>query len=101
MHDGGGAHIGGGHTGGGHVPDGTDHGGHGPGHHHSGSHGIDPILPTGQVRLGNSQIRGRPVRVVTMGLAPIGPGNDVTVSVAETLAKRSTDRKSTRLNSSH
>ncbi len=47
-------------------------------------------VPTGQVRLGNSQIRGRPVRVVTMGLAPIGPGNDVTVSVAETLAKRST-----------
>ena len=50
----------------------------------------DAAVPSGQVRLGNSQIRGRPVRVVTMRLAPIAPGNEVTVSVAETLAKRST-----------
>jgi two-component system sensor histidine kinase TctE len=58
----------------------------------AGERALIPVagVPSGQVRLGDSQIRGRPVRVVTMGLPPIAPGNDATVSVAETLAKRST-----------
>lgn len=52
---------------------------------------LTPILavPAGAVRLGNSQIGGRPVRLVSMRL-PVPVGDDaVTVSVAETLIKRS------------
>jgi two-component system sensor histidine kinase TctE len=58
----------------------------------AGESGLIPVagVPAGEVRLGDSQIRGRRVRVVSMRLAPMVPGEDVTVSVAETLAKRST-----------
>ena len=49
-----------------------------------------PDLPPGAVRLGNSQIAGRSVRVVSMRLPGLIANDSVTVSVAETLIKRST-----------
>ena len=58
----------------------------------SGEPRLQPALdvPAGAVRLGNSQIRGRPVRVVSMRLPSTVEDDTVTVSVAETLIKRST-----------
>jgi len=58
----------------------------------SGEPRLQPALdiPAGAVRLGNSQIRGRPVRVVSMRLPSLVADDTVTVSVAETLIKRST-----------
>jgi two-component system sensor histidine kinase TctE len=58
----------------------------------AGERALSPIstLPPGAVRLGNSQMAGRRVRVVSMRLPLAVAGDDVTVSVAETLIKRST-----------
>jgi two-component system sensor histidine kinase TctE len=58
----------------------------------SGEARLQPALnvPAGAVRLANSQIRGRPVRVVSMRLPGTVADDTVTVSVAETLIKRST-----------
>lgn len=58
----------------------------------AGERGLRPIyaVPVGQVRLGNSQIGGREVRVVSGRLADAAPGDSPIVSVAETLIKRST-----------
>jgi two-component system sensor histidine kinase TctE len=58
----------------------------------AGEHALAPItdVPPGKVRLDNSQIAGRRVRLVSMRLPePVG-SDSVTVSVAETLIKRST-----------
>ena len=50
-----------------------------------------PNVPPGQVRLANSRIGGRQVRLVSMRMVPQqDSGVDVTISVAETLIKRST-----------
>jgi two-component system sensor histidine kinase TctE len=58
----------------------------------SGEPRLRPLLdiPPGAVRLADSQIRGRPVRVVSMRLPSTVADDTVTVSVAETLLKRST-----------
>jgi two-component system sensor histidine kinase TctE len=49
-----------------------------------------PDIPVGQVRLAESRIAGRPVRVVSTRLALPTAGDSVTISVAETLVKRAT-----------
>jgi two-component system sensor histidine kinase TctE len=58
----------------------------------AGERGLRPIytVPVGQVRLGNSMIDGRQVRVVSGRLPAVSPGDTPIVSVAETLIKRST-----------
>jgi two-component system sensor histidine kinase TctE len=58
----------------------------------AGEAALTPVadVPPGQVRLANSRIGGRPVRVVSMRLALPDAANEVTISVAETLIKRST-----------
>lgn len=57
----------------------------------AGNPALTPItdVPAGQVRLADSQIGGRRVRLVSGRLRPLIPGSAVTVSVAETLIKRS------------
>ena len=58
----------------------------------AGEAALAPIadVPQGQVRLADSRIGGRPVRVVSTRLALPAAATSVTVSVAETLIKRST-----------
>lgn len=58
----------------------------------AGERGLQPIfdVPVGEVRLGNSTIGGRRVRVVSGRLRPTAAGDSPIVSVAETLIKRST-----------
>lgn len=58
----------------------------------AGQAALTPIadVPQGQVRLADSRIGGRPVRVVSMQLALPAAASSVTISVAETLIKRST-----------
>lgn len=58
----------------------------------AGERGLSPIydVPVGQVRLGDSIIAGRKVRVVSGRLRPTSSGDTPIVSVAETLIKRST-----------
>ncbi|MFI4869260.1 MAG: sensor histidine kinase N-terminal domain-containing protein [Steroidobacterales bacterium] len=58
----------------------------------AGEPALTPIadVPQGQVRLANSRIGGRPVRVVSMRLGLPAAAGSVVISVAETLIKRST-----------
>ncbi len=58
----------------------------------AGEPALTPIadVPQGQVRLADSRIGGRPVRVVSMRLALPAAAGSVIISVAETLIKRST-----------
>lgn len=58
----------------------------------AGEEALQPLtdVPLGQVRLGNSDIRGRPVRVVSTRQPGASADTSVTVTVAETLIKRST-----------
>jgi two-component system sensor histidine kinase TctE len=58
----------------------------------AGERALMPVadVPPGKVRLSNSQIAGRRVRVVSMRLPQPVANDAVTVSVAETLIKRST-----------
>jgi two-component system sensor histidine kinase TctE len=58
----------------------------------AGEHALTPVagVPAGKVHLGNSQIAGRAVRVVSMRLPGLIADDSVIVSVAETLIKRST-----------
>jgi two-component system sensor histidine kinase TctE len=58
----------------------------------AGERALKPLadIPPGIVHLGNSQIGGRPVRVVSMRLPNLIANDAVTISVAETLNKRST-----------
>ena len=58
----------------------------------AGEPALTPIadVPPGQVRLTNSRIAGRPVRVVSTRMALPAAASSVTISVAETLIKRST-----------
>ncbi|HEX4051883.1 MAG TPA: sensor histidine kinase N-terminal domain-containing protein [Steroidobacteraceae bacterium] len=58
----------------------------------AGEKGLAPIydVPVGEVRLGNSTIDGRRVRIVSGRLRPTRSGDSPIVSVAETLIKRST-----------